>query len=89
MLVNKLLGLTMMFSIVHVMHMVCWYWWLCSKLIGYRQLVNYCSIIQLDGCMCSFYCGDNFVVIMISSVKLVHNKVVDNFISFLKSPRSG
>ena len=78
--VNKLLGLTMMFIIVHVMRMVCWYWYLCSKLISYTQLVNYCSIIQLDGCMCSFCCGDNFVMIMISSVKLVDNKGVDNLL---------
>ena len=52
----------------------------CSTLIGYRPLVNYCSIIQLDGCMCSFCCGDNFVMIMISSMNLVNNKVVDNLL---------
>ena len=48
--------------------------------IVYRQLVNYCFIIQLDDYMCSFCCGDDFMVIMIFSVKMVNNKVVDNLL---------
>ena len=47
------------------------------------QLVNYRFIIQLDGCMYSFYCGDDFMMIMIFSVKMVNNKVVDNLIIYL------
>ena len=51
--------------------------------IVYRQLVNYCFIIQLDDCMCSFCCGDDFTMIMIFSVKMVNNKDVDNLIIYL------
>ena len=47
------------------------------------QLVNYCFIIPLDGCMCSFCCGDDFITIMVFSVKLVNNKVVDNLLIYL------
>ena len=47
------------------------------------QLVNYCFIIQLDGCMYSFCCGDNFMMIMDFSVKLVNKKVVDNLLIYL------
>ena len=47
------------------------------------QLVNYCLIIQLDGCMYSFCCGDNFMMIMIFSVNMVNNKVVDNSLIYL------
>ena len=48
--------------------------------IFYRQLVNYCFIIQLDDCMCSFCCGNNVIMIMTFSIKLVNNKVVDNLL---------
>ena len=51
--------------------------------IFYRQLVNYCFIIQLDDCMCSFCCGDDFMMIMIFSVNMVNNKVVDNLLIYL------
>ena len=47
------------------------------------QLVNYCFTIQLDGCMYSFGCDDNFVMIMIFSVKLVNNKIIDNLLIYL------
>ena len=33
--------------------------------------------------MCSFYCGDNFMMIMVFYVKLVNNKVVDNLLIYL------
>ena len=49
----------------------------------YRQLVNYCFIIHLDDYMCSFYCCDDFMMIMIFSVKLVNNKVTDNLLIYL------
>ena len=52
------------------------------EVIGYRQLVNYCFIIQLDGCMYSFCCGDNFMIIMAFSIKLVNKKVVDNLLIY-------
>ena len=42
------------------------------------QLVNYCFINQLDGCMYSFGWVDNLMLIMIFSVKLVNNKAVYN-----------
>ena len=51
--------------------------------IFYRQLVNYCFIIQLDDCMCSFCCGDDFMMIMIFYIKMVNNKVVDNLLIYL------
>ena len=51
--------------------------------MGCMQLVNYCLIIQLDGCMYSFSSGDDFMMIMIFSVKLVNNKVVDNLLIYL------
>ena len=47
------------------------------------QLVNYCFIIQLDGCMYSFGWVDNFMLIMVFSVKLVNNKVIDNLLIYL------
>ena len=47
------------------------------------QLVNYRFIIQLHGCMYSFCCGDNFMMIMIFSVNIVNNKVVDNLVIYL------
>ena len=50
--------------------------------IFYRQLVNYCFIIQLDDYMCSFCCGDGSRTIMILSINLVNNKVVDNLIIY-------
>ena len=52
-------------------------------MIGCRQLANYCFINHLDGCMCSFCCGDDFMMIMILSIKLVNNKVVDNLPIYL------
>ena len=33
--------------------------------------------------MCSFYCGDDFMMTMIFSVKMVNNKVVDNLLIYL------
>ena len=48
--------------------------------MGCMQLVNYCFIIQLDGYMYSFDCDDNFMMIMVFSVNLVNNKVVDNLL---------
>ena len=33
--------------------------------------------------MCSFYCGDDFKMIMIFSIKIVNNKVVDNLLIYL------
>ena len=51
--------------------------------ICFRQLVNYCFIILLEDYMCSFYCGDDFMMIMIFSVKMVNNKVVDNLLIYL------
>ena len=47
------------------------------------ELVNYCFIIQLDDRMCSFYCGNNFMMIMTFSMKLEKNKVVDNLLIYL------
>ena len=47
------------------------------------QLVNYCFIIQLDGCMYSFCYSDDFRMIIAFSVKLVNNKVVDNLLIYL------
>ena len=40
-------------------------------------------MIQLDGCMYSFSCGDDFVMIMIFSIKMDNNKVVDNLLIYL------
>ena len=45
-----------------------------------KLLVNYCFIIQLDGCMYSLGWVDNFMLIMVFSIKLVNNKVVDNLL---------
>ena len=73
----------MMFPMVLVMHMICLFYYLGLKVIGYMQLVNYCFIIQLDGCKYSFDCNDNFVTINVFSVKLVHYKVVDNLLMYL------
>ena len=50
------------------------------EVIGYRQLVNYCFIIQLNGCMSSFCCVDKFMMIVTFLVKLVNNKVEDNLL---------
>ena len=47
------------------------------------QLVNYCFIIQLEDYMCSFYCGNNFMMIMTFSVKLINNKVIDSLLIYL------
>ena len=47
------------------------------------QLLNYCLIIPLDGCMYSFGCGDDFMMIIIFSVKMVNNKVVENLLIYL------
>jgi len=47
------------------------------------RLVNYCFIIQLDGCMYSFGCDDNFMMIIVFSVRIVNNKVVDNLLIYL------
>ena len=51
--------------------------------IVYRQLVNYCFIIQLDDCMCSFGCVDDFIMIVTFPVKLVNNKLVGNLLILL------
>ena len=48
------------------------------------QLVNYGFIIQLDGCMYSFSCGDDFMMIIIFSVNMVNNKVIDNLLIYLE-----
>ena len=47
------------------------------------KLVNYCFIIQLDGCIYSFYCSDDFMMLMIFYVNMVNNKVVDNLLIYL------
>ena len=52
-------------------------------MIGYRQLLDHCFIIQLDGCMSSFFCVDKFMMIVTFPVKLVNNKVVDNLLILL------
>ena len=52
-------------------------------MIGRRQLANYCFIFYLDDCMCSFCCGNNFMMIMTFSMKFVNNKVVDNLLIYL------
>ena len=70
----------MMFS---MMHMIYWCYSLGLEVIGYRQLVNYCFIIQLNGCMSSFCCVDKCMMIMTSFVKLVNNKVVDNLLLYI------
>ena len=41
---------------------------------------NYCFIIQLDGCMYSFGCDDNFMMILVFYMKLVNNKVLDSLL---------
>ena len=48
--------------------------------MGYRQLVNYGSIIQLDDFMYSFCCHGVFIMKMKFAVNLVNNKVVDNLL---------
>jgi len=70
----------MMFSVVFVMHIICRCYYLVSEVIGCRQLVNYCFIIQLYDCMYSFYYGGKFKMIIIFYVELVNNKVVDNLL---------
>ena len=52
-------------------------------MIGYRQLLNHCFIIQLDGYKSSFCCVDKFMMIVTFPVKLVNNKVVDNLLILL------
>ena len=47
------------------------------------QLTNYHFIIQIQGSMYSFDCGDDFMWIMIFDVKLVNNKAVDNLLIYL------
>ena len=47
------------------------------------QLINCYFVIQIDGCMYGFCCDGKFMVIMIFSVKLVNNKVVDNLLIYL------
>ena len=47
------------------------------------QLTIYHFIIQLQGCMYSFDCMDDFIWIMIFAVKLVNNKVIDNLLIYL------
>ena len=39
--------------------------------------------MQLDDFMCSFCCGDDSMMIMILSVKLVNNKVIDNLLIYI------
>ena len=73
----------MIFSVVFMMHIACWCYQIGLVMIGCRQLVNYCFIIHLDVCMCSFYCGNNFMLIMTFSVKIINNKVVDNLLMYL------
>jgi hypothetical protein len=73
----------MILSTMFVIHMIRWYYYLCPELIGCMQLLNYCSIIQLDGCMCSFCCQDVFVMKIKFSVNLVNNKVVENLLIYL------
>jgi hypothetical protein len=70
----------MILSAMFVMHMICWCYWLCPELIGCMQLVNYCSIIQLDGCMCSFCCRGVFIMKMEFAVNLDSNKVVNTLL---------
>jgi len=48
--------------------------------VGYRQLVNYGSIIQLDDFMYSFCCHGVFIMKMKFAVNLVNNKVVYNLL---------
>ena len=47
------------------------------------QLTNCSFVIQIDGCMYSFGCVDDFMLIMVFSVKLVNNKVVDHLLIYL------
>ena len=47
------------------------------------QLINCYFVIQIDGCMYSFDCVDDFMLIMVLYVKLVNNKVVDNLLIYL------
>ena len=46
------------------------------------QLINCYFVIQIDGCMYSFDCVDDFMLIMVLSVKLVNKKVVDNLLIY-------
>ena len=48
--------------------------------MGYRQLVNYGSIIQLDDFMYSFFCHGVFIMKMKFAVNLVNNKLVYNLL---------
>jgi hypothetical protein len=47
------------------------------------QLVNYCYMIQLDGCMYSFCYHGIFIMKMEFAVNLINNKVVDNLLIYL------
>ena len=48
--------------------------------MGYRQLVNPGSIIQLDDYVYSFCCHGVFIMKMKFAMNLVNNKVIDNLI---------
>ena len=41
---------------------------------------NYCFIIQINDCMYSFGCDDNFMMILVFYMKLVNNKVLDSLL---------
>ena len=73
----------MIFSVVFVMHIACSCYQIGLGMIGCRQLANYCFRIHLDGCICSFCCGNNFMMIMTFSMKLANNKVIDNLLIYL------
>ena len=51
--------------------------------MGCMQLINYCFIIQISGCIYNFGCVCDYMLIKIFAVKLVNNKVVDNLIIYL------
>ena len=42
-----------------------------------QAVVNYCFIIQLNGCMSSFYCVDKFMKIVTFPMKLVNKNFVE------------
>ena len=52
-------------------------------MMGYRRLVNYGSIIQLDDYMYNFCCRGIFIRKIKFAVNLVNNKVVDNLLIYL------
>ena len=45
-----------------------------------KEWREYYFIIQLDGCIYSFGRDDNFMMIIVFSIKLVNNKFVDNLV---------